>query len=449
MIGSTVNGMAMTKLSSEDVEYIQMKLGLPSTATLEVINLKLIETLDIEPDDNGDFHFHFDFDVSQSAQTIFSDILDKIIVTKRFFGLSFTTDVTNFIKSYKRETYHGRGLSHKTLMNKIGRKIHNIHQLERVRCFYNYPRFTGEQRENLLYSLDIIQKTSDYELLKVQVQLIVESSHQCEARHFDTLMQIYRAAWNSRNILLTSCFPHDGYSGLKGKIQDYLDERKSKAFKTAFVIPTEIVYRSIHDDIRVNDVNIHGSNVYLSLIEQALQIHGPKPAYEEDEIKAVFEFLNRELLHPVLYDFIQDYLTDEKNLGKDVDKGVIPYTHRAIRSMHAFDQFLASGGTAGEKSRNIVKYRPRAAIPYLENYLKFFWEESLLTESFWNFLYQSEFKGSLGQIYCDLKSNGVINTLDEYSDNSVNIASWIYNHEEYRFNRSKFKIILQHLGVCK
>eukprot|EP01035_Chromulina_nebulosa_P020045 gene20045-26025_t len=111
---------------------------------------------------------------------------------------------------------------------------------------------------------------------------------------------------------------------------EYLDEIKEKAFYSAFLEPTIVYFDFIGDSTNSGDVEVHGSNTYLTLIEATTGIKLPRIPLLDDEVKGVAEFkdaFNRNSL-AILYNPI--------NLGKS-SRSFIP------KFNPDFDKYANSG----------------------------------------------------------------------------------------------------------
>lgn len=68
---------------------------------------------------------------------------------------------------------------------------------------------------------------------------------------------------------------------------DYLDEHKIRAFKSAFVEPTKLLIDRMYDTVRRDDVEVHGSNAYATMLLACLGVRLPVFPYFREGSKGM------------------------------------------------------------------------------------------------------------------------------------------------------------------
>ncbi len=104
---------------------------------------------------------------------------------------------------------------------------------------------------------------------------------------------------------------------------DFLDDYKERAYQSAFLQPSLYFFRAIRNTVQYGDVDVHGSNTYLALIEATVGIHIPRLVYWEDGLAGVIEF--RETVFQEELQKIQNW----ENIGKTAEylfgRSLYPY----------------------------------------------------------------------------------------------------------------------------
>lgn len=74
-------------------------------------------------------------------------------------------------------------------------------------------------------------------------------------------------------------------------MEDYLDDHKERAFKSAFIEPARFYFHSVRDSFGRDHVNVHGLNWYLALVHATLGVQVPHlPDYDDIHTMGICDF---------------------------------------------------------------------------------------------------------------------------------------------------------------
>jgi hypothetical protein len=114
--------------------------------------------------------------------------------------------------------------------------------------------------------------------LPVLLGLLGRGRKECHARKrmaFNTLMCAAMDSLTS-NSLSSESSELSPEAVVQSFCVEFLDDFKERAFASAFLEPTIMYFSSTHELVAEGDVDVHGSNVYLALIEATIGILIPR-----------------------------------------------------------------------------------------------------------------------------------------------------------------------------
>jgi hypothetical protein len=106
-------------------------------------------------------------------------------------------------------------------------------------------------------------------------------------------------------------------------VMSFIEERKDQAYRSVFVEPTLLFYRLHHDSVMEGDVDVHGSNYYLALIEATTGIRLPRvPLWDDTEVKGVADYLHTKFIqaYPDVKKDLFDLHTEDELLSRNSNK---------------------------------------------------------------------------------------------------------------------------------
>eukprot|EP01041_Mallomonas_annulata_P011011 gene11011-23006_t len=172
----------------------------------------------------------------------------------------------------------------------------------------------------------------------------------------------------------------DGVVNAKTKLQavilEYLEDFKDRAFQTTFIEPTKMYFRS-QSNVNENEVDIHGSNIYLALLSCTIGIRfNRSPLMDDEWILGCADFLSARMNEAL------DVLWDDTNFGKSFES--IAECKSAKSTVVPCNRFIFDGltpldialGACDPFQRN--KDRRNAFIPYITHFCSYFRSEFLL-----------------------------------------------------------------------
>ncbi len=142
-------------------------------------------------------------------------------------------------------------------------------------CLVFWRQLASEwQKRPFHASLVVILGKRDVDLARVVLSLIVKGSIECTARKSAVFCAVIQAS---------------GVSSDKGPllncVHQFVDEFKAKAFSAVFLDPVIVYFALTRNFVMEGDVDVHGSNTFLALLEAATGVKMSRIALLDDEVK--------------------------------------------------------------------------------------------------------------------------------------------------------------------
>eukprot|EP00591_Stephanopyxis_turris_P007720 CAMPEP_0195519158 /NCGR_PEP_ID=MMETSP0794_2-20130614/14478_1 /TAXON_ID=515487 /ORGANISM="Stephanopyxis turris, Strain CCMP 815" /LENGTH=562 /DNA_ID=CAMNT_0040648269 /DNA_START=231 /DNA_END=1916 /DNA_ORIENTATION=+ len=241
---------------------------------------------------------------------------------------------------------------------------------------YHDSLSSWHQRYTHFSLLTLTKRVTDKDMEPFELQqiiaLILRGNMECHARKLWVFTQILTVVGQSKQ----STFASNSISGTRvgrGSEKDYLyvalyqmiDSYKEQAFRTVFVVPTEVYFSKVHDDTMAGDADVHGGNSYLAILMATLSIKMNRLPMMHDESKGVADFLSSGGT------FVNEWVAKlwlDKNLGKEagavhaqasIQRGVprnqfcVDQCHNAVTLANLC---VDERGSTVEQRRRVAKY---------------------------------------------------------------------------------------------
>ncbi|KAJ3350011.1 hypothetical protein HDU83_009952 [Entophlyctis luteolus] len=246
----------------------------------------------------------------------------------------------------------------------------------------------------------------------------------------------------------------------------FMDAWKVDVFHTVWIAPTQFIFDAVYpDEENSTSVEVHGSNLYLALIDAMLGIKCLKSPYLQDSVKGVFPFLNKSLVGETVHDFIFAHISDPSNIGKP-----IPMPPESFDLVRAAESFIAPADSLFAIRDDDVTYTVEKALadilsdassvdalqPYMRVFASYFSGEVVL-EPLWLHLVESGLIESVVQpifeLFSDLAASSHLDRDGEPlpETNYLSVKAWVYDCRGYSSERSfrpdRFKQLLDFVGL--
>jgi len=385
---------------------------------------------------------------SCSEQDIYQSIADKITFKPEVLAHSPQNDVIKKLeqwskdmqkkltpqkrgaRSVKKSTKKQNKLTPETLVAQLLERA-KVEQYKRSYLQYGviqfFRHFKGNDSKTLFQALYYMYETeTSADAIHVKLDLMEESSHACHSRHNNTFYSILQYVRTLMKI--HSVEEMTPKTELVEAVYEFLDEVKRSAFETAFIQPAEIVFRLNHDTVMMDDVNIHGLNVYLLILEKVLGIKFPITPLEHDQMTGIVAFLDKSVIDEMALEEVETYLSDTKNFGK-AWRMKDHYRHKFCKLPgNAKNIFIVPGQSPIQVALNAQSLRPKELKPYLENFVQFL-EPSFLFPLLLNHLNEAELITSVLQpLYEEMKKKGMV-SVEEDEEAEGNVQAWIWGKD--------------------
>jgi hypothetical protein len=205
------------------------------------------------------------------------------------------TKIDNEILKFVRKAFPDRSDVEYAYLNVIeydysGRLVSELRTLFHTNYSWEVP--------HLLAALSILAENDDVRLCSL-LGLLARGQRECGARRrmaFSTVICAASSIISSdsnkdRNISASS---DDGLSVAKMRIRnfaiDFIEDMKERAVRSIFVEPSIMVLTAMYDDVGAGDVDVHGLNTYLAMLESSIGISTSRLPMLDDEVKGIVDY---------------------------------------------------------------------------------------------------------------------------------------------------------------
>jgi len=236
-------------------------------------------------------------------------------------------------------------------------------------------------------------------------------------------------------------------------LDTFIDDFKTKAFKSAFLEPTKVYFHCVCDYVMEGDVEVHGANTYAAVLLSTLGIKLPIIPYLQDDIKGCCAFLRCKALAPVFQEMLE-----KENFGKEWRKWPSCRADFVPNRQFVFSELrtvisVANLAISGDKNHN--KQRKEIA-KYCERFAYFFSPEFFFEKAIMALIGDSGHPDAVDQVFEILqkkelaKKEEKMANIDENLCTATRIYEWLYDvDDDYSFSASNAYKFFDLIGIVK
>lgn len=228
----------------------------------------------------------------------------------------------------------------------------------------------------------------------------------------------------------------------------FADDWKEKAFATVFMEPTKMYYMACGEEELAENVEVHGSSVYLAILLSTLAIWCPRLPFLLDSPIAAVSFLDA-----LDNDQVQA-LWREEHLGKgyaSVPECREPRAHRSVGNH--WSNFLFNGRQPWQVANNAVDpcgppEQREKLKPYIEQFAWYFSVEVIVPRLSQHLLSRDEGCEALQVVFDSLRADrGVAIDEEEIED----VRHWLWDLEAFpaRLHLDRATLLLERSGILR
>lgn len=312
-------------------------------------------------------------------------------------------------------------------------------------------------------ALRAVMEHEDATGLQVVLGLFLRAAKECTARKkavFSLLVQRAASAVSTTAAAGDVAWPPGGISGdvlaeaqgLRHRLLAELDAIKALAFQASFIEPTRLYYRTVWDSRAEGDVEVHGSNTYITLLQACLGVAVPQLPFVLDEVKGVADFRAAGVSG-------MELLWKPENFGRKFESvpGLRDAGSSAARRVPT-DRFLFTGAVALDVANAAVspslkhEAARRALAPYLEQFASYFAEDFILERLAIFAVGDEGDVGALNAVFRAIEAAGLLDDTaacgdGEPSADEGDVRMWLWDLMSGEFSKSRARLLFEHLGV--
>eukprot|EP01036_Dinobryon_divergens_P030268 gene30268-39488_t len=290
----------------------------------------------------------------------------------------------------------------------------------------------------LCFALDVLIKEEDAQQLRTLLGLLGLGNQACEARRrmafitvvhnaAERLLQLNRISEGS----VKDFVDPKGY--LSNKCVDFIEEIKENAFRSVFLEPAMMYFDAVRDHTASGDVDVHGSNLYLAVLQATTGIIIPRMPLWEDDCKGCADSASTGLNDLIgLVQYPGDAMKPGGNIGKAYRTVIGSRSVRATKHVRS-DAFIfrASGivfnfaKTAADERRSSQVERQHFAQHYLEPFVAYFTPTAILPLLFNYCIQDVSTARALQQVFEEFKQQQQGEGIEE-----TEVMNWVWDAEK-------------------
>lgn len=325
----------------------------------------------------------------------------------------------------------------------------------------NVYNISSWERPYLVTALYVLEQAKDVRL-RTLLGLLGRGNRECDARKrmaFSTVISTAADVLSSGKKSVKA-ENESATDIIQTKCIDYIEDLKERAFRSTFLEPALMYFDTIGNATASGDVDVHGSNPYLAVLQATTGIIIPRIPLLQDAIQCgVTDFMMTGMDREVAV------IREPANVGKSyraVIKTRLPQAPRRRAQMNSFifnlrnhcSTPLELGLVAADEHRSSVEERRYYADNYLSSFVNYFSAENLLPLLF-NACMQDEAAGTaqaLQTVFEKLKteqaSTSVACVIPEDCDD---VRYWLWDFTEATpvFNLENAQRLFAKCGVTK
>jgi len=339
--------------------------------------------------------------------------------------------------------------------------------------------------KNLLHSAIHVLLANEDDSLRLLLGLLAIGQHQCDGRRRMSLSILLNAV---RKHLLPTRMPSASSSqAFEGEVpaaeavtaakggeescipgankvyqiaSTFIENRKELAYRSAFVEPSLLYFNATSDSVMEGDVEVHGSNYYLALLQASTGIRiGRIPLFNDVEVKGVAAFLDASGPNNSTWDAAMSEVLAQRNIGKSSLALIsrpranlvvqrVP-SNAFIFTQSFFDSPMAMARRAIDPSPQFKTQRVSYAR-YLENFTSYFSADNLLNPLL-NAVLQDVSGGAeaLQSVFLHLKRNEMLPVECAADCEDVRHFLWDVEQDVPVFNVQAAQALFSFCGITK
>lgn len=242
-----------------------------------------------------------------------------------------------------------------------------------------HEMFTVQEAAYLRSSLFLLLNAKD-QRLRAFCGLLGRSYHECSARRRMALTTIILAAYDvvqessstsSKSDAVTEC---DRLEKAKRRVFDHcvdcIEDLKEGAFRSVFLEPCELYFDLVGDSVASGDVDVHGSNTFVALVEATTNIRLPRFALLDDGFAGITDV---SVIQSDSFQRAVNLLRQPENVGKryqsvlnnDLSNRLIKLNRAACYRGHR--TFIFNSDPSAMHSTCVADLVRAATTPYLSS----------------------------------------------------------------------------------
>ena len=235
--------------------------------------------------------------------------------------------------------------------------------------------------------------------------------------------------------------------------EEYMDEYKAKAFKSAFLEPSKLYFHMVGEYVLRDDVEVHGSNVFAALLLSTLAVQLPTVPYLNDVVNPA-PFLSLPSLSPAYDLFLQPqyFGHDWTAIGK-----IQEIIRSSNHNYYYHHQRVGRGVFSGSTPKEIANYAVRAEgrdreeyLRYISRFSHFFKAPFFLERTFLQVMSDDGQPLLIQRLFSHYVNHVLPSSSDLSPDQRKDIRNWIYEADEdgveYSFLISRCLLFIHWLG---
>lgn len=313
------------------------------------------------------------------------------------------------------------------------------------------------ERGYLTQALSILTKMEDATGLQIILALMRRGANECQARKSYVFSAIV-----GRVKIPGECAAENGglekgnssdavYAArraVSSVVMDLVEETKDKAFKSIFLEPTKMYFRAVRDSVMEGDVEVHGANVYLTILLATLGVQLNRRPYMSDEVKGIADFLAAGMDESVTAlwkeeNFGHDWenIRDLRGMGltarRSVDRNVFIY--------HGYSARDVANAAVDTKSSEVKKEH---LASYLEQFTSWFGKDFILPRMVSCLTSDEGRLEALQTLFDDLAQQ---DPQWEAVEGEEDVRFWLWDMEEFpaKFRADRAERLLLHAHVLR
>lgn len=313
------------------------------------------------------------------------------------------------------------------------------------------------ERGYLTQALSILTKLEDATGLQIILALMRRGANECQARKSYVFSAIVGRVKIPGECAAENAGLEEGNSSdaiyaarraVSSVVVDLVEETKDKAFKTIFLEPTKMYFRAVRDSVMEGDVEVHGANVYLTILLATLGVQLNRRPYMSDEVKGIADFLAAGMDESVAA------LWKEENFGHDWDsirdlRGMGLTARRSVdRNVFIYHGYSARDVANAAVDAKSSEVKKEHLARYLEQFTSWFGKDFILPRMVSRLTSDEGRLEALQTLFDDLAQQ---DPQWEAVEGEEDVRFWLWNMEEFpaKFRADRAERLLLHARVLR